>query len=235
MDLKQCREILQLRDISIEEIFQVCGGSWVFQGRPNEPHAILGNGDHSNGYLNYSAVSFFSTLNGIVGAQLIQKLGSQGVCLESIDCVVSSSYAGIPIGQEVARKLGKMFAHSEKDGNDQKWTERFEIPSGARILQVEDLSTHVSTPRKVRDVVLKACPDIKFVRKNKKPVLAVVVHRPERLPITYPDYTVIPLIEIAIQSWKAEECPLCPKGSEPLKPKPNWGRFVPFLAWPSIT
>jgi hypothetical protein len=56
--------------------------------------------------------------------------------------------------------------------------------------------------------------------------VATIVHRPDHLPIEYPDYQVIALLEKEIHDWHPSECPLCKGGSKALKPKQNWQRFI---------
>ena len=63
---------------------------------------------------------------------------------------------------------------------------------------------------------------------NGKIIVGTIVHRPEKLPITYESYKVIPLIELEIHNWKAESCPLCQSGSKALKPKSNWELFLKY-------
>lgn len=222
----RCAEILELKEATIEELLERANAFWVYTGQKGEPHALLASGKHSDGYINLNAILMFPNACEILARNLIVKLKEKGIRLEEIGAVVSSTFAAVVLGQEVARQLSVMFVFTEKDGEEQKWGGRFELPQGIKILQVEDLSTTVGTPRKVRHAVLDANPTAEFVQLNGKTVLAAAVYRPEQLPTVEPDYEVISLLEIAIHNWASDdECLLCKQGSEVLKPKQNWEKF----------
>jgi orotate phosphoribosyltransferase len=199
---------------------------WTFKGMPNEPHALLASGKHSDGYINLNAVLQSPELCKILAEKLIEKLKEKGITKEKVNIVVSSSYAAIVLGYEVARQLSVDFVFTEKEGEAQKWSGRFEILPGSQILQVEDLITTLSTTQKVKTAILEKNPNVKFLEINGKTVVATIVHRPDHLPIEYPAYQVIALLEKEIHNWDPNECPLCQKGSEALKPKQNWQRFI---------
>jgi orotate phosphoribosyltransferase len=226
MDLEKVRKILALTDMEPEETLKICDAIWIYEGKEGEPHALLASGKHSDGYINLNTVLQFPNLCQILARQLIEKLEKQGITREKIDAVVSSSFAAITFGQEVARQLNVLFVFTEKEGEEQKWSGRFELPKLSKILQVEDLSTTLSTPRKVKGAVLNSNPEVKFVEIEGKTVLATIIHRPEKFPIPDTDYHVVSLIAKEIHIWEPEKCPLCQKGSPALKPKPNWQRFI---------
>jgi len=234
-DLPTFRKILNLygarANWSAEAIMKRCNAFWIYQanaGKPG-PHAILASGKHSDGYINTNAVLMYPNLCQSLAKSLIKQTEKYGIT--RADAVVSSSYAAITLGQEFARQMDALFFFTEKDGENQKWSGRFEIPAGVKsVLQVEELITTLSTAQKVRQAFLDANPDIGFVKDvNGKTVVATIVHRPEKLPCVYPDCQIIPLMELAIRTWKPEECPLCKAGSEPLKPIPYWDKFVPAI------
>jgi len=201
---------------------------WTFKGLEGEPHALLASGKHSDGYINLNTVLQSPQLCETLAEQLVSKLRSQGITKENIDVVVSSSYAAIVFGYAVARQLGVDFIFTEKLENQQIFGERFVLSPGARILQVEELITTLKTAKGVKDAVLNNNPEAKFAKLELegKTVVATIIHRPDKLPITYEDYTVIALIEKEIHAWDPSECPLCKKGSEALHPKQNWQRFL---------
>ena len=165
----------------------------------------------------------YSNVCEYLGTFLKQKF-DEYINLAVVDAVISSSYAALPIGMEFARQLGGIFVFTEKEEREQVWTGRFELPDEAILLQVEDLITTMGTVEKVQKAVKAVNPKVRFVRKNGKDVVMTVVHRPEVLTV-YLDYQVVSLVEQEVHSWEPSECPLCKKGSEALKPKPNWARF----------
>jgi orotate phosphoribosyltransferase len=119
-----------------------------------------------------------------------------------------------------------MFVFTEKEQKEQRWSRRFNLPKRARLLQVEDLISTLSTTRKVKKAILAQNPDIEFLEKEGKIIVATIIHRPEKLPKAYPDYFIIALMEKEIHVWEPEECPLCKRNSPVLKAKPNWERFI---------
>jgi orotidine-5'-phosphate decarboxylase len=226
--LEKIRKILEIEEGQPEELLKNCNAIWIYSGKEGEPHALLASGKHSDGYINLNAVLQFPNLCQILAHKLIEKLKAQGITREKIDAVASSSFAAITFGQEVARQLNVLFVFTEKEGDEQKWSGRFELPKGCRILQVEELVTTLGTTEKVKKAILEKNPDVRFLEIDGKTVVATIFHRPDRLPIDYPHYKVIALIEKEIHNWDPNECPLCQKGSEALKPKQNWQKFLEY-------
>lgn len=222
MEIGGAREILEIRDGSVENLLRQCDASWFYEGKNNEPHALLTSGKHSDGYINLNAVLQFPNLGEILAEQMKYKL----MDVWPIDAVVSSSFAAITFGQELARQIGAIFVFTEKEGQEQKWSGRFELPKGAKILQVEELITTLITTRKVKEAVLTSNPEVEFVEVGGKTLVVTIVHRPEKFPIPDDDYEVVSLIPKEIHNWEPDKCPLCKKGSPVLKPKPNWQRFI---------
>jgi len=226
IELEKARKILKIKSGSPEKLLEICEAIWIYQGKPGEPHALLTFGKHSDGYINLSAVLQFPNLCEILAKSLIEKLKKEGIDLKRVDAVASSSYAAITFGQEVARQLKVMFVFTEKEQKEQEWSERFKLPKKARLLQVEELISTLSTTRKVKKAILAQNPDVDFLEKEGKTIVATIVHRPGKLPKTYPDYLVIALMEKEIHVWEPNECPLCKRNSPALKAKPNWEKFI---------
>jgi len=228
MDIEKAREILKIEDDLPEELLSRCDAIWIYSEREGEPHALLTSGKHSDGYINLNALLQFPNLCQILAKQLIQKWINEWpkIPYKKVDVVASSTFAATPLGQEVARQLGTMFVFTEKDGDQQKWSGRFDLPEGATILQAEELITTLGTTRKVKEAILNANPNVKFLGANGKTLVLTVFHRPEKFPIPDTDYEVVSLIAKEIHNWDPDKCPLCQKGSPALKPKPNWQRFI---------
>mgnify|MGYP002640005833 CR=1 FL=1 len=233
MDNKKIREILEfnpkgessITPISLlggTEAYWVFDDAAVFDDKTNQPHAILASGKHSDGYFNISKALQFSNICEIF-ANMIKRAYCENVGV-AIDAVVSSSYAALPLGAEVARQLDTMFFFTEKDGEGQKWSGRFELVDGMKLLHIEDVISTLSTAEKVHKAVADANPNVKFLEKDGKAIVLTIVHRPSVLA-DYPDYKIISLTEKEVHSWNPSECPLCKKDSKPLKPKTNWQIF----------
>jgi orotate phosphoribosyltransferase len=230
MNIGKAREILRIEDGLPEELLSHCDAIWIYSEKAGEPHAILTSGAHSNGYINLNAVLQFPNLCQILAKQLIEAWINEWpqVSYKKVDAIASTTFAAIPLGQEVAKQLRAMFVFTEKKEGQQKWSGRFELPEGATILQVEELITTLGTARQVKEAILVSNPSVKFLGVNGKTIVMTVVHRPARLPIPDTDYIVASLITKEIHNWAPELCPLCEKGSPALKPKLNWQRFMEY-------
>lgn len=213
---------------ALERLLKEHKAIWIFRGLPKEPHALLTSGKHSDGYINLNAALQSPKCCETLARQLIQKLKRHGNVKDDIKAIVSSSFGAITFGYEVARQLGIDFVFTEKEGDKQKWSGRFELPKGAIVLQVEELITTLGTTQKVKQAVLDKNPNVRFLEIDRKTVVATIVHRPDHLPVSYSTYKVISLIEKEIHIWDPEKCPLCQKGSPPLQPKLNWQRFLEY-------
>lgn len=234
MDIETVRAILRESEVewSVETAFRRCEAMWMYRGYQEEPHPELTSKKHSNGYFDVNAALQFPNKRETITRLTVDALKNHGISRDNLDFVVSSSEAARPFGQELATQMGVVSIFTEKVGNDQFWTGRFEIPEGARVLQAEELITTLGTTEKVRDAVENSNPyPFEWVTLNGKPLVVTVVHRPTELPITYSDYTVIAVMEKAIQAWEPDQCPICndpEKDSPVLSFKPNRARFMEF-------
>ena len=210
------------------ELFKICDAIWMYGGKG--PHALLTSGKHSDGYIDVSQVLKFTNLRDIFAQRMAEEvlLSIIGGSSIEVDYVISSSMAAIPFGDGIASYLGLTFAYTEKVDGVQK-LKRFEVPSKARILQVEELITTMGTTRQVTNAIIEKNKNVEFVRdRDERIVVLTLIHRPEILSVEYPDYRILPLVEIEIHNWIPEECPLCKAGSEALKPKENWELFLKY-------
>lgn len=228
MDIMRALRILELSfdRKKPEEILDVAEAFWVYQEFLGGPHALLTSGFHSDGYYNLNSVLQFSNLSKALAKNLVRKLPVS--LRERVDVVASSSFAAITFGKDVSNELKSMFVFTEKQGEEQVWTGRFELPADAQVLQVEELITTLGTTKKVQESILRVNPNVKFLEIEGRTAVLTVVHRPSKL-VEYPDYKVIPLIEVEIHNWEPVECPLCKDGSVAKRPKPNWQEFRKYM------
>ena len=215
--------------LSPEEIlrwFEICDAGWTHDGNSKSPHVVLHSGKCSNGYFNCSRIFCYPNLCAIFANQLVQKIS-----FKEIDWVVSSSYAAITFGYEVAKVFGVRFGFTEKDLEDPKkqiW-KRFSIPKNSNVLQIEDLITTSDTFKEVRRAVTADNSEtVNFL-----PFVGALIHRPETLPMSYriggkkkETVHVEALIEKEIWTTEQKNCPLCDAGSERLSPKSHWAELT---------
>ncbi len=208
--------------LSAEEIlhvFDICDAGWMHDGDPKRPHAELTSGLCSNGFFDCLRVLCYPKLCEVLAVQLANRL-PRGQMPEKVDWVVSSSYAAITFGHEVAKILCAQFGFTEKDQNDPKkqvWR-RMAIPKDSTVLQVEELITTSGTFKEVRQAIQEGNAEpVNFL-----PVVGDLVHRPPKLPADYGDLKVIALIEREVWAVDPSECDLCKAGSVRYRPKTHW-------------
>lgn len=223
------------KDLTSEEIlswFEAENAAWVYSGdpRPEQAHAELTSGLCSDGFFDCLQVLRYPNIAEILGLQLARRLIRNGwLPSGKVDWVVSSSYAAITFGHEVAKALGAIFMMAEKDEKDPKkmvWR-RMTIPAGANVLQIEELITTSGTFQEVRRAVNEG--------NAVKPVIfwvpvGALVHRPSKLPAVYQrefgGRQVVALVEKEIRVFKPEECPYCKVGSPRYRPKTHWAELT---------
>ncbi len=204
---------------------------WAYEGNPHskKAHAELTSGLCSDGFFDCLLVLRYPNIAEIFGRQLARRLIQNGwLSSGQFDWVVSSAYAAITFGHEVAKALGAIFMNTEKDPKDPKkqiW-QRMTIPAGAHIFQAEELITTSGTFQEVERAVNEG---------NKETVsfwspVGVLVHRPPKLPAVYEGKhggrQVVALIEKEIRVYKPEECPYCAVGSLRYRPKTHWAELT---------
>ncbi len=204
---------------------------WAYEGNPSpqKAHAELTSGLCSDGFFDCLKVLRYPNIAEILGRQLVRRLIQNGwLSPRQVDWVVSSAYAAITFGHEVAKALGAIFMNTEKDPKDPKkqiW-QRMAIPAGAHTLQVEELVTTSGTFQEVERAVNEG---------NKETVsfwssVGALVHRPPKLPAVYEwkygGRQVVALIEKEIRVYKPEECPYCAVGSPRYQPKTHWAELT---------
>lgn len=202
--------------------FKTENAYWAYEGEPSpeKAHAELTSGLCSDGFFDCLLVLRYPNIAEIFGRQLASRLHHIGI--EKVDWVVSSSYAAITFGHEVAKALEAIFMLVEKDPDDPKgkkmvWR-RMTIPAGANVLQVEELITTSGTFKEIRRAVEEGNSEpVTFI-----PTVGALVHRPAKLPIEYDGRRVVAVIEKVIRNFDPKDCPYCAVGSPRYRPKMHW-------------
>ena len=202
--------------------FRMADALWGYEGDPslNKPHAELTSGLCSNGYVNCPCLLSYPNVTHILANTIVAKLAIVGVV--DVDWVVSSAYAAITFGHEVAKVFGARFGNTEKDPADPEqkrmlWR-RLTIPKGAIVLQVEDLITTMGTTKRVRRAVEQDNAEpVKFLS-----TVGTLVHRRADPAAVLRDEDIISLLEMEVWAKPPDECPLCAVGSPRVKPKTHW-------------
>jgi orotate phosphoribosyltransferase len=131
-----------------------------------------------------------------------------------VDCVASPALGGIILGHEVARALGCRAVFAERDASGRLALRRgFEVLPHENVLVVEDVWTTGGS----------TCETIRVIEQAGGRVVAAgaLIDRSNgrlELPVRAES-----LIEMNVESYEAELCPLCRAGDSPVRPG---SRFV---------
>lgn len=203
-----------LREKDWIEVLENLGALWVHDKNPQRPHALLTSGKHSNGFFNMTKLMQWPQTLSLTCRDL-GRLAHETI----LDCdwIVGSAMGAITMAHEIAQIYNKKFAFTEPViGGPTKHMalHRFEIPTGSRVLMVEDVMTTGGTTRLSIQALekkgLEIAPEI-LVLVNR----SGLAHLDEKWPI-------ISLIDEYMPIWQAEDCPLCQEGSIALRPKQSW-------------
>jgi orotate phosphoribosyltransferase len=209
----------------IEKILRNKGAMWRYQGKENEPHAILTSGYHSDGYINLGYALQDPEVRKFFAQNLRLHLGVVTDLME-INFIVAPSFGAIPLAQALSDELGIPFGFTEKIEGTQRWTERFYLPENSNVLLVEDVITTGKTIHQVveatREVMAKVSS--RFITLNGKILVACVIAR------QFPSkFSILALAHLKFNEYEASKCPLCKEGSQALPPKKFWKLFQNYI------
>jgi len=192
---------------------------WQYSGDPTKPHALWTSGLHADTFNNGSKLLEDPKLLEEVTAGMIGVL-SEEFQANKPDWVVGPAMGAVTIGHEIARQLGTKFAFTEpvhtEEGKMQV-LKRFDISDGAKALVVEDALSTGGSIKKTIAVLESAGVEV-------LPFVATIVNWSGSDEID--GRKVYSLFADTPKKWQPEECELCKAGSEALRPKANWDKFV---------
>jgi orotate phosphoribosyltransferase len=205
---------------TLEEI----GALWKYEPVRGGPHAVWTTGVHSNGYINMVRLSERPDLLESMCAELILKAQDEGLLHEGNmpSWVIGPALGSVVIAYECARQLHAKAGFTEKVDMGAQ-LRRFFIKKGEMVLAVDDtMSTGSSVTKTIACLKDKGLSVLPFVL-----IIANYSGKSE-LAVGNDTHRIISLIEFEfnVHRWKPEECPLCKGGSEALRPKEHWEKFV---------
>ena len=167
-----------------------------------EGHFLLSSGLHSEKYLQCALVLARPGLAEDLGERLakLQK--------EKPDLVLSPAMGGLIIGHEVARALGVRAYFTERENGAMSLRRGFSLEPGEKVVVVEDV---VTTGKSSREVI-----DLAQARGAKVlSVLSIVNRSPAASSL---GFKLKSLVDLAIPTYRPEDCPLCRQGVPYVKP-----------------
>jgi orotate phosphoribosyltransferase len=206
------------------------GVLWQFNGeRPEEPHAVLTSGLHSDGFFNGTVLIQDAALLAHVSISLkdMIKAALKMSPYHFADRVVGPAFGAIPLAHELAASVSRgIWGFTEPihipGGEDVSCSQgiqlkRFNV-NGEAVVVIEDV---ITTGGSLRD-------SIKVLEKAGAIVLPFVLCVANRSGYDMlDDRRIVSLVDLDFGTWPANDCPLCAEGSEALRPKAHWSRFTP--------
>lgn len=192
---------------------------WQHNGDYTKPHALWTSGRHADTFNNGSKLVENPVMLAEVAAGMIDNL-KHHTGNQLPDWIIGPAFGAVTIGHEVARQLGTKFAFTEPvqvDGKKMQVLKRFDIGKGDKVLVVEDAISTGGSMLKTIDVLEEIGADV-------LPYVATVVNWSGSDKLGEREVTA--LFSGSPKSWEADECPLCKGGSEALRPKANWNKFI---------
>lgn len=210
------------RMLTVEEIKHIAttlDAFWEYDYKAAEEgqvgmHAELKSLLHSDKFLVSKILLEPKNIMRIISRQMAMKL------LQSIGANLPDYVAGIPNGAtELGENVGDWICvpTAKMKKIDGKIIFSTEIPDGATLLLVEDFSTRGTA---FKEAVLEVKEKNRLAKIA--PYYPVIVNRGGLEVVSIAgmgDFRILPLVELRVQDWPPEDCPLCKIGSVAIKPK----------------
>lgn len=209
---------------------------WMHDGNPKRPHALLTSGLHSNGFFNSKPVIADTLLMYASVADLLQSFERQGGDFREVQVVVGPQTGATKMAQAARRLVNAVtdlecFCASPEKGEQEGRKMMVFIEDEIRIvfqrrsLLCEDVLTTGGSVELTTQAIERADGLV-------LPFVLTLVNRSGLTEVG--GRKIISLINRHMPTWTPEECPLCPQGSEAIRPKDpvenlagekNWDRL----------
>lgn len=168
-----------------------------------EGHFLLTSGRHSNIYFQCAKVLQHPEYTELLCSKIADNFKNQ-----LIDTVIAPAIGGIVVGQEVARILKKRSIFAEREDKKLSLRRGFSLAEGEKVLVCEDVVTTGGSVFEVIDIVKSYGAEVVGI--------GFIVDRSNgQVNFRYPQFSTM---QIEAVSFTAEECELCKKGIELVKP-----------------
>jgi len=166
-----------------------------------EGHFLLSSGRHSNRYCQCAKLLQYPDRAAAVLSVVAEKLKNT-----PIDIVVGPAMGGIIVAYELGRQLGVPAIFTEREEGKMTLRRSFEVHAGQRVLITEDVVTTGKSSLETIDALKEYGVEIVGI--------ACILNR----SVGNIPYPIFDAIKLDIESWEAENCPLCKQGIPYVKP-----------------
>lgn len=174
-----------------------------------ESHIVYASGRHGTTYVNKDALYLHPTVTEQLCARMAQDYDP-----DAVDVVAGPTVGGVILAQWVAWHLTKrrtagevlaVYAEEEAETKRRIFRRGYDAQvRGRRVVVVEDIVTTGGTVHKVIDAVRELGGTVVG--------LSIICNRSGKDGADLFDVPFHPLTTVALDSWAAEECPLCAQG-----------------------
>jgi orotate phosphoribosyltransferase len=170
-----------------------------------EGHFQLSSGLHSPSYLQCARILMDPPLATRLGAALAGEL--RAALPEAPGAVVAPALGGVLVAHEVARALGCRGLFTERQDGSMTLRRGFTLEAGEPVVVVEDVITTGLSTRETMDAV--------SARGGRVIGVGSLVDRGGAATLGVPSRS---LLVLEVPAYPADACPLCARGSRPVKP-----------------
>ena len=164
-------------------------------------HFLLSSGKHSNRYVQCARILRYPDK-----AEAILKSVSEKLKDMKIDMLVGPAMGGILVAYELGRQLGIEAIFTERVDNIMALRRGFEVKEGMKIVICEDVVTTGKSSMEVKTLLESMGGEVIAI--------ASIIDRTN----TKLEIPVISSLRVDIDTYDAEDCPLCKQGSIAIKP-----------------
>lgn len=164
-------------------------------------HFLLSSGKHSDKYVQCAKLMQYPDKAETVIKEITSQLNDI-----QFETVCGPAMGGIIVAYELARQTGKKAVFTERENGEMKLRRGFEIKPGEKIIIAEDVITTGKSTYETIKVLEKLGAEIVAIT-------CIADRSKGNLK-----HTVYSAVQPDIETWEKEECPLCKKGSTPVKP-----------------
>ncbi|MGN0172306.1 MAG: orotate phosphoribosyltransferase [Acutalibacteraceae bacterium] len=169
-----------------------------------EGHFLLTSGRHSDKYLQCAKIFRHTRYSEELCAALAENFAADGV-----DVVIGPAMGAVQMAYEVSRALGCENFFAEREDGKMALRRGFEVKPGQKVLIVEDVITTGGSVKEVMALVKEAGGELVGIG-------SIVDRTGGKIDFGVPFR---PVISLDVQSWEADDCPLCKAGAPaPYKP-----------------